>query len=255
MDVLVERCAGLDVHKDTVMACLRVPGGGGERHQEVHQFGTTTRELLALRDWLGAHGVTVVGVESTGVYWKPVYYVLEDAFDCQLLNARHLRNVPGRKTDVKDAEWIAQLVEHGLVRPSFVPPKPIRELRNLTRYRKAQIEERTPGGPAAGQDPPGRRGQAVLGGLRPPGGLGEGHAQGPGGGDHRPRRPGRSGPGAALEEDPGPEGGPGGSVRPPPRPHRGDHPVQAGVPGGGHRPPLRRDRGGDRPFRAPGGPA
>ena len=143
MDTVIERCAGLDVHKDTVAACVRVPGPDGRRDQVVQTFGTTTTELLTLRDWLAAHGVTVVGMESTGVYWKPVYYVLEDAFQCWLLNARHLRNVPGRKTDVADAAWIAQLVEHGLVRPSFVPPKPIRELRNLTRYRKAQIEERT----------------------------------------------------------------------------------------------------------------
>lgn len=142
MDVLIERCAGLDVHRDTVMACVRFPGEGGERRQEIHEFGTTTAELLALRDWLAARGITVVGMESTGVYWKPVFYLLEDGFETQLLNPRHLKNVPGRKTDVKDAEWIAQLVEHGLVRPSFVPPKPIRELRNLTRYRKAQIEER-----------------------------------------------------------------------------------------------------------------
>ena len=142
MDVLIERCAGLDVHKDTVMACVRFPGEGGKQAQEIHQFGTTTAGLLAPWDWLGAHGVTVVGMESTGVYWKPVSYVLEDQLECQLLNARHLRNLPGRKTDVKDAEWIAQLVQHGLVRPSFVPPKPIRELRDLTRYRKAQINER-----------------------------------------------------------------------------------------------------------------
>jgi transposase len=106
-------------------------------------FGTVTVELLALRDWLLAHRVTLVGMESTGVYWKPVFYVLENAVECWLLNARHLRNVPGRKTDVSDAAWIASLVEHGLVRPSFVPPAPIRELRNLTRYRRAQLEERT----------------------------------------------------------------------------------------------------------------
>ena len=143
MDTVIERCAGLDVHKDTVMACVRVPAPGGDRRQVVQRFGTTTTDLLALRDWLVSHGVTVVGMESTGVYWKPVYYVLEDACECWLLNARHLRNVPGRKTDVADAVWIGQLVEHGLVRPSFVPPKPIRALRNLTRYRKAQIEERT----------------------------------------------------------------------------------------------------------------
>jgi transposase len=143
MDTLIERCAALDVHKDTVVACVRVPARGGGREQGIQTFGTTTAQLLALRDWLVAHGVTRVGMESTGVYWKSVYYVLEDAVECWLLNARHLRNVPGRKTDVADAAWICQLVEHGLVRPSFVPPKPIRELRNLTRYRKAQIEERT----------------------------------------------------------------------------------------------------------------
>jgi transposase len=143
METLIERCAGLDVHKDTVAACVRLPGPGGGRQQLIHTFGTTTVELLALRDWLAAHGVTVVGMESTGVYWKPVYYVLEDAFECRLFNARHLRNVPGRKTDVGDAAWIGQLLEHGLVRASFVPPKVIRELRNLTRYRTAQVEERT----------------------------------------------------------------------------------------------------------------
>ncbi len=143
MDTIAERCAGLDVHKGTVAACVRFPGPSGERMQEIHTFGTTTVELLALRDWLTAHQVALVGMESTGIYWHPVYYVLEDAFECWVLNARHLRNVPGRKTDVKDSEWICQLVEHGLVRPSFVPPKPIRELRSLTRYRKAQIEERT----------------------------------------------------------------------------------------------------------------
>src|SRR5437879_3851840 len=143
MDTLIERCGGLDVHKDTVVACVRVPARGGGREQSIQTFGTTAAQLLALGDWLVAHGVTRVGMESTGVYWKPVYYVLEDAVECWLLNARHLHNVPGRKTDVADAAWICQLVEHGLVRPSFVPPKPIRELRNLTRYRKAQIEERT----------------------------------------------------------------------------------------------------------------
>jgi transposase len=132
----------LDVHKDTVVACVRTPGRGGQREQQTRTFGTMTTDLLALRDWLVAMGVTLVGMESTGVYWRPVFYLLEDAVTCWLLNARHLRNVPGHKTDVLDAEWIAQLIEHGLVRPSFVPPKPIRELRDLTRYRKAQIEER-----------------------------------------------------------------------------------------------------------------
>jgi transposase len=143
METLVERCAGLDVHKDSVAACVRVPDPGGGRQQIIQTFGTTTADVLALRDWLATYGVTVVGMEATGVYWKPVYYLLEDAFECRLFNARHLRNVPGRKTDVADAAWICQLLECGLVRPSFVPPKPIRELRNLTRYRTAQVEERT----------------------------------------------------------------------------------------------------------------
>ncbi len=143
MDQLIERCAGLDVHKKTVAACVRVSGKGKQRRRETRTFATTTRGLLALRDWLAEHRVTVVGMESTSSYWKPVYYLLEDDFECWLLNARHLKNVPGRKTDVKDSEWIAELVEHGLVRPSFVPPPPIRELRDLTRYRKAVLHERT----------------------------------------------------------------------------------------------------------------
>lgn len=143
MERLFERCAGLDIHKDTVVACVRVPGEGGKRDQQARTFGTTTEQLLVLLDWLRSWEVTLVGMESTGIYWRPVYYLLEDHMECWLLNARHLRNVPGRKTDVKDAEWICQLVEHGLVRASFVPPREIRELRDLTRYRKAQIEERT----------------------------------------------------------------------------------------------------------------
>ena len=142
METLTERVAGLDVHKDTVVACVRVPGSGGRRESHTHEFRTTTAGLLALRDWLVAHRVSLCGMEATGAYWKPVYYCLEDELECWLLNARHLRNVPGRKTDVADAAWICQLVEHGLVRPSFVPPPEIRDLRNLTRYRKAQIEER-----------------------------------------------------------------------------------------------------------------
>ena len=143
MDRLIERCAALDVHKDSLTACVRVPDGGGGRCQEIHAFATTSAGLLALADWLRSFGVTTVGMESTGVYWRAVYFLLEDEFECWLLNARHLRNVPGRKTDVQDAEWICKLVEHGLVRPSFVPPRPQRELRDLVRYRKAKIQERT----------------------------------------------------------------------------------------------------------------
>jgi transposase len=143
VDRFIERCAGLDVHKASVKACVRVPDGHGGRRSETRTFRTTTAGLVLLRDWLTSHQIQVVGMESTGVFWKPVYYLLEDDMECWLLNAQHLKNVPGRKTDVADAAWIAQLVEHGLVRPSFVPPRPIRELRELTRYRKALIYERT----------------------------------------------------------------------------------------------------------------
>ncbi len=145
MDCVIERGGGLDVHKKTVTACVRVPGSQGQRDQHVRTFGTTATELLALRDWLVAQGVTHVAMESTGVYWKPVFYVLEEAVTCVLANAAQIAQVPGRKTDVKDCMWIAQLLEHGLIRGSFVPPAPIRELRDLTRYRKALIQERTRG--------------------------------------------------------------------------------------------------------------
>jgi len=142
METIVERAAGLDVHKAQVTACVRVPGRGRERAQEIAEFPTTVRGLLSLRDWLKAHRVTQVAMEATGVYWKPVWAILEDEFDCLLVNARHVKQVPGRKTDVSDAAWLCQLLEAGLLRRSFVPPKPIRALRNLTRYRKAQIGER-----------------------------------------------------------------------------------------------------------------
>jgi transposase len=132
----------LDVHKAQVTACVRVPGRGRERMQEVAEFQTTVRGLLALRDWLKAHRVRQVAMEATGVYWKPVWAILEEEFDCLLCNARHVKQVPGRKTDVSDAAWLCQLLEAGLLQRSFVPPKPIRALRNLTRYRKAQIGER-----------------------------------------------------------------------------------------------------------------
>lgn len=143
MDVILERCAGLDVHKATVTACLRYPGPAGERAQVIQTFGTTTPGLLTLRDWLEAHRATHVAMESTGVYWKPVYYALEAGFTVLLVNAAHIAKVPGRKTDVQDAAWIAQLLECGLLRGSFVPPPAIRELRDLTRYRKTLIQDRT----------------------------------------------------------------------------------------------------------------
>ena len=142
MDVIVERAAALDVHKAQVTACVRVPDADGVRSPEVREFSTTVGGLLVLRDWLAAHRVTHVAMEATSVYWKPVWAILEDDFDCMLVNAREVKNLPGRKTDVKDAEWLCQLLEAGLLKASFVPPKPIRALRSFTRYRKAQIAER-----------------------------------------------------------------------------------------------------------------
>jgi transposase len=142
METVVERPAALDVHKEQVTACVRVPGEGRSREQHVAEFPTTVAGLLTLSDWLEAFGVQQVVMEATGVYWKPVWAILEDGFECLLVNARHVKQVPGRKTDVKDAEWLCQLAEAGLLRASFVPPKPIRALRNLTRYRKTQIQER-----------------------------------------------------------------------------------------------------------------
>jgi transposase len=142
VEVLHERCAGIDISKVDVKVCLRLPGSGARRRSETRTFTSMTNDLLAMRDWLIAQGVTVVGMEATGAYWKPVFYLLEADVKVQLLNARHMRNVPGRKTDVADSEWIAKLVEHGLVRPSFVPPEPIRQLRDLTRYRTEVVRER-----------------------------------------------------------------------------------------------------------------
>jgi transposase len=143
MIVIVERCAFLDVHRDTVTACARTPDGTGGRREEVMEFRTTTSQLLVLADWLVERGVTLVGMEATGIYWKPVHWILEEVVESVwVINARHMRNVPGRKTDVADAQWGAQLIEHGLVRPSFIPPRPTREQRDLTRYRKSVIEER-----------------------------------------------------------------------------------------------------------------
>ena len=142
METIFDRVAGLDVHKARVTACVRVPAAGGAREQQVAEFATTVRGLVALRDWLEAHRVTHVAMEATGVYWQPVWHVLEDAFELILVNARHVKQVPGRKTDVSDAAWICQLMEAGLLRGSFVPPKPQRALRTLTRYRKTQIQER-----------------------------------------------------------------------------------------------------------------
>lgn len=145
MDVIVERCAALDVHKETVMAAVRRPGPGRSgRDQEVREFSTFTAELMALREWLAAEGVTQVAMEATGVYWRPIWHVLEEAasFELLLVNPRHVKNLPGRKTDVKDAEWLAQLLECGLLRGSFIPPREVARLRDLTRYRTKLTQER-----------------------------------------------------------------------------------------------------------------
>jgi transposase len=143
MDVIVARQGALDVHKAQVTACVRVPGADGKRVSQVKQFKTTVPGLLVLADWLRAHGVTHVVMEATGDYWKPIWHLLEAEFELMLVNARDVKQVPGRKTDVKDSEWLCQLAEAGLLRASFVPPKPIRDLRLLTRYRRTQISERT----------------------------------------------------------------------------------------------------------------
>ena len=143
MEPILERCCGLDVHQATVVACLLVGRADEKPRKVVRTFTTVTRGLCELRDWLVAEGCTHVGMESTGVYWKPVYALLEDAFELVVGNAHHIKNVPGRKTDVKDAEWIADLLRHGLIAKSFVPPKPIRQLRDLMRYRRKLVESRT----------------------------------------------------------------------------------------------------------------
>ena len=135
MELLYERCAGLDVHKDSVVAAVRI-GSGASVRREQKRFGTTTRELLEMSEWLSSHGCTHVVMESTGIYWRPVWHVLDGDFDLTLANARHVRNVPGRKTDINDATWLSDLLAHGLVRGSFVPEPAVQELRDLTRTRK-----------------------------------------------------------------------------------------------------------------------
>ena len=140
MERMIERCGGLDVHQASVVACVLIHERGKRATKLIRSFGTMTDDLEALRDWLTEQGVTHVGMESTGVYWRPVYAVLEGAFELIVGNARHMKNVPGRKTDIKDAAWIAELVCCGLIRPSVVPPKPLRELRELLRYRRKLVE-------------------------------------------------------------------------------------------------------------------
>jgi len=141
MEVLYPRCAGLDVHKENVVACARIAADGNKATQEVQSFATTTSALLELSAWLESHQCTHVVMEASGVYWKPVWHVLEGSFELVLANAQHVRNVPGRKSDVNDAMWLADLLAHGLVRGSFVPPSHIQEVRDLSRTRKQLARE------------------------------------------------------------------------------------------------------------------
>jgi transposase len=142
MDTLYPRCAGIDVHKNSVVVCVRCGDRLGKVVEEIRTFSTMTADLLALSDWLAERGVSHVAMESTGVYWKPVFNILGGRVEVILVNAEHIKQVPGRKTDVQDCQWIAQLLQHGLLKASFVPPEPIRELRDLTRQRTQLIQER-----------------------------------------------------------------------------------------------------------------
>ncbi len=142
MRIIYKRCCGLDVHKKVIVACLLVLDANGELHKEVKKFGTMTEDLLTLLDWLQAAGCTQVAMESTGVYWKPIYNILEGHLEVVVVNAQHLKGVPGRKTDVLDSEWLAECFQLGLLKASFIPPAPVRELRDLTRYRTSLIRER-----------------------------------------------------------------------------------------------------------------
>jgi transposase len=142
MEIIARCCCGPDVHKKSVVACLRVVDAAGRLHKEVRTFGTMTADLLALAEWLTAAECSQVAMESTGVYWRPVFNLLHDRCEVLVVNAQHIKAVPGRKTDVKDAEWIAELLQYGLLRGSFIPPQPQRELRDLTRHRTTLVQER-----------------------------------------------------------------------------------------------------------------
>jgi transposase len=143
MRIVYPRCCGVDVHKKTITACVLIRDAAGDDQQEIRRFGTMTRDLLELADWLHSSQVTHVAMESTGVYWKPVWNILEGQFEIVLVNAQHIKAVPGRKTDIKDCQWIADLLQHGLLRGSFVPSPPIRQLRDLTRLRTSLRQDHT----------------------------------------------------------------------------------------------------------------
>src|SRR5947207_329388 len=142
MQVMYERCCGLDVHKKTVVACVLITSSDGQVHKQVRTCPTTTAGLLALADWLASLQISHVAMESTGIYWRPAFNLLEEDRTIILVNAQHMKAVPGRKTDVKDSEWLADLLRHGLLKASFIPSKPTRDLRDLVRYRKTLVQER-----------------------------------------------------------------------------------------------------------------
>jgi transposase len=160
MNRKARRCCGIDVHKASLSACIRLHGRGRKVSEEIRTFGTTSDELLALHDWLKEHEVTEVAMEATGVYWKPVYYVLEDGFRVILVNPAEIKRMPGRKTDVSDCAWLAQLLDNGMLRPSFIPPREIRELRDLVRYR-ASLKHDHPHRQSPAQGTAGCRPQAL----------------------------------------------------------------------------------------------
>ena len=255
MEQLFERCASLDVHKKQVTAWVRVPDDRGGRADLRARCATMTGDLLALRDWLKGLGVTHVAMEATGVYWKPVYYVLEDDFELLLVNAQHVKNLPGRKTDMGDAQWLCQLLECGLLRSSFVPPREIRELRDLTRYRKALIGERQRQAnrlhkvledagvklSCVASDVLGVSGRAMLealvSGTRDPEVLAE------------------LARGRLRQKLPALEGRARGPLLRSPRAPGGPHPRPPRLPRGGDRRPERRDRDAPCPFRGEGAAA
>src|SRR5437868_1909737 len=201
MQTLIERGCGLDVHQATVVACLLIALQNRKVQKQVRTFDTTTRELLKLREWLLAEGCTHVALESTGVYWKPIYAILEGALEIVVANAQHIKKVPGRKTDVKDAEWIADLLCHGLLRSSFVPPKPIRELRDLMRYRRKLVESqaaernRSPESTGDRQHQVGQRGHGRVRNVRPADAASSDRRK------SNPTRNGRAGQRASPQED------------------------------------------------------
>ena len=219
MDLVVERCAGVDIGKDEVVACVRTPGPGGKgRRKQTRTFSSFTSQLEAMADWFAAEGVTEVVMEATGSYWKLAVVCARGAgFDLKLVNARHVKILPGRKTDVLDAEWLAELLEHGLLRGSFVPPAAIRELRDLTRYRKRLIQTHTSECQriqktledagikldSVASDVLGVSGRAMLASA--------------GGRRTRPRGPRRAGQGSVAQEDPAAARGAAGSLPRPPR--------------------------------------